>query len=158
MLTSCATIDPVLWPQLTDCEPELAAACRRLLAERHGYSYLATVAAGNAPRIHPVAPILVASGLFIAIRRDSPKRGDLLRNPPLALHASVVPPDDEELAIRGHGHAAEDPALRAAVCRQAGDGAVLTDAMSLFAIDLTKIIWTRWSDGAPSHITWTDPA
>lgn len=148
----------MLWPQFKDHEPELAAACQRLLGERHGYSYLATVSRDSAPRIHPVAPILVASGLFIAIRRDSPKGGDLIRNPRLALHASVVPPDDEEIAIRGHAHTAEDAALRAAVRRQARDGAVLTDAMSLFAIELTNIIWTRWTDSGASHTTWTDPA
>lgn len=86
------------WTQFRQQQPDLAHAGARLLAERHGYSYLATLTRRGDPRIHPVAPFLIDCGLFLAVRRQSPKFADLSREPRLALHAAVSPPTDEEFA------------------------------------------------------------
>lgn len=143
-----------LWTEFRRDEPELARAGARLLAEQHGYAYLATVRPDGSPRIHPVAPIVIDNGLFIAVQRRSPKLADLRRDPRLGLHACVHPPRDEEFAIRGLGHFIDDVDQRHAVAERARNGARLTETMVLVEIDLIEVSWTRWPNGQANHTRW----
>jgi pyridoxamine 5'-phosphate oxidase-like protein len=147
----------MLWTEFAKQEPELARHGARLLAEDHGYVFLATIAADGSPRIHPIAPILSASGLFVAIIRTSPKLADLRREPRIALHATVVPPDDEEFSVRGVAVAVEGEAAREAAVAGAHGGARLSDAMALFAVEPTAVGWARWTDGEPVRRRWRAP-
>lgn len=148
----------MLWEALAAAEPELAAVGERLLDEQHGYAILATVAADGSPRVHPVAPLLTGSGLFVAVTRTSPKLVDLRRDPRVALHSTVRPPADEEFALRGRACEVSDPARRAAVAGVRRSGAELTEALVLFAVDVRAVDWAVWSAGAPRRRRWREPA
>jgi hypothetical protein len=60
--------------------------------------YLAIRADGS-PRLHPVTPVLAVVEIFAAMARESPKWGDLSRDPRCVLHA-LPGPRDEEFALR----------------------------------------------------------
>jgi hypothetical protein len=142
------------WPDFAERAPELAGHGWRLLAERHGYAYLATTAADGSPRVHPVAPIRGERGLFVAVGRASPKLADLRRDPRMALHATVLPPDDEEFTLRGTAREIADPAERESAVAGATDGARLTERLALFEIDVLVAGWARWSGDAPIRLHW----
>ena len=149
----------MLWTPFAERSPDLARRGRRLLAEEHGYVYLATVAADGSPRNHPVAPILSGRGLFVAVSRSSAKLADLRREPRIALHSTVLPPDDEEFWVRGTAREIEGEDDRQAAVSGAQSGAQLTDAMALFEVDLAEAGWTRWTHGTPNRERWrADPA
>jgi hypothetical protein len=59
--------------------------------------YLATVRADLSPRVHPVAPVLAAGSLFVAVGSWSPKWRDLRREPRCVLHCLPGARDDEFL-------------------------------------------------------------
>jgi hypothetical protein len=103
------------WAALAAAEPELAAFVAARL--QSGPSYLATVRASGAPRVHPVTPILTADGLYVFMEPTSPKARDLRERGWFALHNGV--PDSAgtggEAALSGQGHAVDDAAVRAAV-------------------------------------------
>lgn len=89
----------VTWAEFVDHAPSFADAGRRLLHD-HEIAYLATVRRDGAPRLHPVVPIETASGLYIAVNCQSPKRWDLARDRRYALHAALGA-NDEEFVITG---------------------------------------------------------
>lgn len=142
------------WWDFSSASPDLAERGWRLLAERHGYTYLATTAADGSPRIHPVAPIRGAAGLFVAVRHGSPKLADLRRDPRLALHTTVLPPEDEEFALRGTAREITDPTARTASVADATDGARLADHLALFEIDVVEASWAQWTTGKPHRMRW----
>jgi hypothetical protein len=144
----------MLWTEFAQQAPELAGRGWELLAEEHGYVYLATVAVDGSPRLHPVAPIRSERGLFVAVIRSSPKLADLRREPRMALHATVLPPDDEEFSVRGIAREVDSADARAAAVAGARGGATLREAMALFEIDLVEAGWARWSAGRPSRKRW----
>lgn len=144
----------MLWAEFAEREPELAGLGWRLLAEEHGYVYLATVSADGGPRLHPVAPIRGPRGLFVAVSVRSPKLGDIRREPRVALHATVRPPEDEEFSVRGIAREVEGAPARAAAVAGARDGATLSEAMALFEIDVLEVGWARWADGRPTRKHW----
>ena len=146
----------MLWAQLAELQPELASRGARLLAETHGYAYLATVSQAGAPRIHPVAPILSSRGLFIAVTRSSPKLKDLVADNRMALHAAVRPPADEEFSVRGTAHEVAGDVRRGEAIRGARGGAALHDAMALFAVDLDEVLWATWVNGHAIRKRWPD--
>jgi hypothetical protein len=103
------------WGEFASAEPELAAfAAERLQAAP---SYLATVRANGAPRVHPVTPIITADGLYLFMEPTSPKGNDLRERGSFALHNGV--PDNAgtggEASLSGTGHPVDDPAVWATV-------------------------------------------
>lgn len=143
------------WNDFARESPDLAAKGRVLLAESHGYAFLATVDTETGPRVHPIAPILSSQGLFIAIHDGSPKIGDIYRDPRIALHSTVLPPDDEEFSIRGSTHEIEGESARATSVAGSSGGAQLSDSLSLFEVDLVEAGWARWELGKPTRLHWT---
>lgn len=107
------------WGDFAAAEPELAAFGAERL--RRPPSYLATVRADGAPRVHPVTPIVADEGLFVFMEPTSPKGRDLRERRRYALHTSV--PDDAgtggEFALAGTADAVEDPGVRAAAAAAA---------------------------------------
>ena len=101
------------WGAFAAAEPELAAfVAERLQAAP---SYLATVRASGAPRVHPVTPIFTAEGLYLFMEPASPKGADLRERGWFALHNGV--PDDAgtggEASVAGTGHPVDAAAERA---------------------------------------------
>lgn len=142
------------WTVFPEQAPQLARRGRELLAEEHGYAYLSTVAADGGPRLHPVASILSPRGLFVAVSRRSPKLSDLRGQRRMALHSTVLPPDDEEFWVRGVARESEDTDARGAAVAGAEGGAQLSDAMVLFEIEPFEVGWARWSRGVPTRQRW----
>ena len=142
------------WDLLADDAPELAARARRLFAETHGRAFLATISADGSPRVHPIAPLVTPSAVHLAVRWDSPKLRDLHAVPRFALHSSVHPPDDEELAVRGTAVVASDDGIRRAVAEERVSGAELDDSMALLALTPEWVSWRVWHDGHPRRVLW----
>jgi hypothetical protein len=107
------------WGVFAAAEPELAAFVAARL--RAAPSYLATVRASGAPRVHPVTPIVTADGLYLFMEPTSPKGADLRQRGWFALHNGV--PDNAgtggEAAVSGTGHFIDDAAVRATVAAAA---------------------------------------
>jgi hypothetical protein len=103
------------WSAFAAAEPELAAFVAERL--RAAPSYLATVRASGAPRLHPVTPILTSDGLYVFMEPTSPKGADLRERGWFALHNGV--PDNAgtggEASVSGTGHPVDDAAVRATV-------------------------------------------
>ena len=103
------------WGDFAAAEPELAAFVAERL--RAAPSYLATVRASGAPRVHPVTPIFTADGLYLFMEPTSPKGADLRERGWFALHNGV--PDNTgtggEASVSGTGHPVDDAAVRATV-------------------------------------------
>jgi hypothetical protein len=103
------------WPAFALAAPELAAfGADRLLRPP---SYLATVTGDGGVRVHPVTPILSATGLYVFMEPTSPKGRDLRERRRFAMHNGV--PDTEgsggEFFLSGEGTAVDDDAVRAGV-------------------------------------------
>ena len=107
------------WGAFAAAEPELAAFVAERL--RAAPSYLATVRANGAPRVHPVTPILTTDGLYLFMEPTSPKAADLRERGSFALHNGV--PDNlgtgGEASVSGTGHAVDDDVVRATVATAA---------------------------------------
>lgn len=105
--------DTITWGEFVSTQPDLARfGADRLTAAP---AYLATVKPSGAPRVHPVTPILTATGLFLFMEPSSPKGRDLRERESFALHNGV--PDDAgtggEFHIAGRGVGVEDTDTRA---------------------------------------------
>lgn len=103
------------WGAFADAEPALATFVAERL--RAAPSYLATVRASGAPRVHPVTPIFTADGLYLFMESTSPKGADLREREWFALHNGV--PDDSgsggEVLVSGTGRLVADDTVRATV-------------------------------------------
>src|SRR5262249_7147568 len=112
------TVTP--WGAFAAVESELAAFVAERL--RAAPSYLATVRASGAPRVHPVTPIFTTDGLYLFMEPTSPKATDLRERGRFALHNGV--PDNAgtggEASVTGPAHPVEDAAERATVAAAPG--------------------------------------
>ena len=141
------------WGDLAAAEPELAAFVADRL--RAAPSYLATVRAGGAPRVHPVTPIITAGGLYVFMEPTSPKAADLRERRSFALHNGV--PDNAgtggEASVSGTGHPVDDPAVRAAVVAAASYDPA--DRYVLFELRPTEVRCNGYGDVAlPDRRRW----
>jgi hypothetical protein len=148
-------IEPMLtWEEFARQEHDLASFGAGRLAAAP--AYLATIRATGAPRIHPVTPIIAATGLFVFMEPTSPKRRDLEERHWYALHSGV--PDNEgsggEFLVTGHGLAVGDPAVRVI----AEDAATYDPVESyvLFELRLTEARCNGYGDTTlPPRRRWT---
>jgi hypothetical protein len=107
------------WGAFAAVEPELASfVAERLQAAP---SYLATLRASGAPRVHPVTPIVTADGLYLFVDPASPKVADLRERRSFALHNGVLDNAGTggEASVSGNGHAVDDATVRATVAAAA---------------------------------------
>jgi hypothetical protein len=97
------------WSDFAAAEPSLAASVRALLQQYGpGMDYLATVRSDGGPRVHPVSPVITATGLYCFLV-DSPKRRDLDRDGRYALHSYPPEDNDDEAYVAGHAIPVNDP-------------------------------------------------
>lgn len=147
------------WLQFEREAPDLAQFGHELL-HRHGpgLGFLATVRADGGPRVHPVCVLTEAGRLFVCVAHDSPKVGDLRRDPRYMLHAFPAE-HDPEFSIRGRAGECEDPAIRAALAARFH---FVRDGESLFELDIERADATTWVNWAqpgtyPVRKRWTAP-
>jgi hypothetical protein len=152
----------VTWTAFASAAPELADAGRSLLTQFGvGLAFLATVRTDGAPRLHPVCPVLSADRLFVLITAESPKRGDLLRDGRYALQTFPQPKaGSDEFYMTGRARLADDPALRAAILRDAKHMA--DEAETAFELLIDRVMHTRWEnvltpDMRSLHEKWRAP-
>jgi len=113
-------VQTISWGEFANREPELARfGSARLSAAP---AYLATARESGIPRVHPVTPIISATGLFLFMEPTSPKGKDLRRHGSFALHNGV--PDNAgsggEFNITGLGRAMDNPELWSLAAEAAG--------------------------------------
>jgi hypothetical protein len=145
------------WATFVGAEPELAAfVAERLQAAP---SYLATVRADGAPRVHPVTPIVTVDGLYLFMEPTSPKGADLRDRGWFALHNGV--PDNAgtggEASVSGTGHPVDDAAVRAPVVAAASYDPA--DRYVLFELRPTEVRCNGYGDVTlPDRRRWrADP-
>ena len=102
-IASATNTPAVVWGELADREPELAAFGMRLLGARP--AYLATIRPTGRPRVHPVTPIFSGSGLYLFMEPTSPKGRDIEERGWYSMHNGV--PDNAgtggEFFLSGRG-------------------------------------------------------
>jgi hypothetical protein len=136
----------VTWKEFAAVEPDLADVGRSLLFQfKVGLAFLATVRKDGAPRLHPVCPVLSSDRLFVLIIPTSPKRHDLLRDGRYALQTFPQPkPGSDEFYIAGKAVGVDDPAIRAAILR---DAKHMADASEIaFELWIDHVMYTRWEN------------
>ena len=136
----------VTWKEFAAAEPDLADVGRSLLFQfKVGLAFLATVRKDGAPRLHPVCPVLSSDRLFVLILPTSPKRHDLLRDGRYALQTFPQPkPGSDEFYIVGKAVGVDDPAIRAAILR---DAKHMADASEIaFELWIDHVMYTRWEN------------
>ena len=136
----------VTWKEFAAAEPDLAEAGRSLLFQfKVGLAFLATVRRDGAPRLHPVCPVLSDDRLFVLITPTSPKRHDLRRDGRYALQTFPQPkPGSDEFSIAGKAVGVDDPAVRAAILR---DAKHMADASEIaFELWIDHVMHTRWEN------------
>ena len=141
------------WGDFAAAEPELATfVLERLCAAP---SYLATVRASGAPRVHPVTPIFTDAGLYVFMEPTSPKAADLRDRGWFALHNGV--PDNAgsggEASVSGTGHCVDDADIRATVIAAASYDPA--DRYVLFELRPDEVRSNGYGDIAlPAHRRW----
>ena len=136
----------VTWKEFAAAQPELADVGRSLLFQfKVGLAFLATVRKDGAPRLHPVCPVLSDDRLFVLIIPTSPKRHDLQRDGRYALQTFPQPkPGSDEFSIAGKAVGVDDPAVRAAILR---DAKHMADASEIaFELWIDHVMHTRWEN------------
>jgi hypothetical protein len=136
----------VTWKEFAAAEPDLADVGRALLFQFNvGLAFLATVRRDGAPRLHPVCPVLSDDRLFVLIIPTSPKRHDLRRDGRYALQTFPQPkPGSDEFSIAGKAVGVDDPAVRAAILR---DAKHMADASEIaFELWIEHVMHTRWEN------------
>ena len=136
----------VTWKEFAAAQPELADVGRSLLFQfKVGLAFLATVRKDGAPRLHPVCPVLSDDRLFVLIIPTSLKRHDLRRDGRYALQTFPQPkPGSDEFSIAGKAVGVDDPAVRAAILR---DAKHMADASEIaFELWIDHVMHTRWEN------------
>jgi hypothetical protein len=105
----------IRWGTLREIEAELATWAQDRL--RRPPAFLATIRANGSPRVHPVTPVITASGLYVFMEPKSPKGTDIRERRVFALHNGVsdTAGTGGELFIAGHGEVTHDHEVRSTV-------------------------------------------
>ena len=141
------------WRDLEQANPEMAAACRKLLYQFGiGLGYLATVRKDGGPRVHPFCPIQI-EGILYGLIGPSPKQGDLLRDGRYAIHSFPSPDRDDEFYLTGRALRRDDAALTGRV-RAAfiATGGTSTEDELLFEFDIEHVLLATYKKrGEPDN-------
>src|SRR5579884_4126855 len=91
----------ITWGELGRLRPDLVEAGAALLYQFGvGLAFLGTLRRDGAPRVHPIAPLLHASGLY-GFLSPSRKLDDVRRDPRYALHTYPRPNDEDAFYVAG---------------------------------------------------------
>jgi len=141
------------WGEFAAAEPELAAFVSERV--RAAPSYLATVRANGAPRVHPVTPIFTVNGVYVFMEPTSPKGADLRERGWFAMHNGVADTAGTggEASLTGTGRAVDDAAVRAKVVAAATYQPA--DRYVLFELQPTEVRCNGYGDvPLPEHRRW----
>jgi len=144
------------WATFEAAAPALAADGRRLMYRggTSGKVFLATVRAGEPPRIHPITVDIVGGRLYAFIV-SGPKRRDLETDGRYAMHAHLDLDTPHEFSIRGRAWIVEDPGRRREVA--AGWAFEPDDDYGLFEFEVTTAVFGSRPDAdawPPRYTSW----
>jgi hypothetical protein len=149
----------VTWKVFSDAAPAIAEeGGEQLFQFGVGLAFLATIRSDGAPRLHPVCPVLSATGLYVFVMSASPKLRDLSRDGRFALQAFAQPkPDSDEFYVSGVARRVTDPDESAMVLADAKHP-VRPDEVP-FELLIDRAMHTRWEgfgtpDFHPVHDKW----
>ncbi|WP_433054419.1 pyridoxamine 5'-phosphate oxidase family protein [Dactylosporangium sp. CS-033363] len=145
------------WADFAAADPSLAAAIQTLVCQYGpGLGYLATVRPDGGPRIHPVSPVITASGLYCFVL-PSPKRHDLDRDGRYSLHSFPSDSSDDEAYLSGRAVLVSDSDLvaRLALLMRAAPGI----DWKLYELSIDLAMYVSHGGSTPSGRTvWKDRA
>lgn len=128
------------WGEFADARPDMAGVLRSSL-DWIPITYLATVSADGAPRVHPVCPVIADGRMYVAMLPSSPKAGDLRRDGRYAMHALPGKRDDE-FYVTGRATLIEDEPTRALVTETAAHEIRADDL--IFDFDIERAMTAYW--------------
>jgi hypothetical protein len=155
IVTSGTEDAAVAWSAFAEAAPELAAFGRQRLEGR--VAYLSTVRADGSPRLHPVSLLFRGGRLLFYMEPQSPKVGDVRRDPRCAIHCAVE--DDGggagEFAARARAEEVADPGVRAAAWDEAvRRGYHPRPERLLFELRIGTAMATVYDEGRPKRTRW----
>jgi len=139
------------WAEFEIAAPEISLAGSKLFAQ-NDVAFIATVAVGGRPRIHPFVPKIVAQRLVAFIMDSSPKLQDLELRRQYSIHTQLGC-EDEEFTVSGAAYRCNDDAeLRSAAAVSMGFATGVDDHHILHEFLIDRGLWTTWLDfGAADH-------
>jgi len=147
----------VRWSEFEEASPELADAGKGLFTQfGPGLAYLATIRPDDAPRLHPMCPLIAEGGLF-AFLIPSPKQRDLVRDGRFAMHAFPPEAVDDEFCVTGTAIAIGPGPQREALA--AVHNAKVEDDHSLFEFGIATALLARYrfrGDWPPTYTVWRE--
>lgn len=153
----------ISWRDFKDQQPDLAREGADLLYHFGvGLAFLGTVRADGGPRLHPMCPLLTATGLYAFIV-PSPKQRDLHRDGRYALHSFPLEDNEDAFYLSGVASHVLQPEIRAPLARQFADEradvalAPPDEEQHLFEFGVQAAMLTRTTghgDPEPRHTIW----
>lgn len=153
----------ISWSGFEHQSPELARDGSDLLYHFGvGLAFLGTVRADGGPRLHPMCPLLVESGLFGFIV-PSPKQRDLHRDGRFAMHSFPLEDNEDAFYLSGIARHVSDLKIRERIGRKFAEERtqfkvpVPGDEQHLFEFLLEVAMVTRTTghgDVQPRHTIW----
>jgi hypothetical protein len=153
------------WGDFSQQRPDLASAGQAILYQFGGVglAFLGTVRRDGAPRVHPIAPLLHAGGLY-GFLVPSPKLADLRRDARYALHTYPRPNDEDAFYLTGQVRFIVDPAARAGLCAaytaERPALALALEEQTIVEFLIHSCLLTRTTghgDPNPHHTIWRAP-
>jgi hypothetical protein len=151
------------WREFAAEHPDLARQGAELLYHFGvGLAFLSTVRADGGPRLHPMCPVLAASGLFGFIV-PSPKRLDLYRDGRYAMHSFPLEDNEDAFCVSGTASHVVAAALRSQLARQFAEERSAFgvpppgEDQHLFEFRIQAAMVTRTTghgDPVPRHTIW----
>lgn len=153
----------ISWRDFKDQQPDLAREGADLLYHFGvGLAFLGTVRADGGPRLHPMCPLLTATGLYAFIV-PSPKQRDLHRDGRYALHSFPLEDNEDAFYLSGVASHVLQPEIRGQLARQFADERADValpppgEEQHLFEFGVQAAMLTRTTghgDPEPRHIIW----
>ena len=151
------------WEEFSVMYPELADIGQHRLEERH-LCLIGTLRLDGWPRISPVEPYLVDGDLMIGMMAGSRKAADLLRDPRLVVHSTVIRWEADEGDVKLYGTAVpvtdaeRRGALYQAISEAHGWPEPSPDdpAYHIFSVEIESAAFVRFNGSSWQHWAW-DP-
>ncbi len=143
------------WGAFKQAAPELADLGEDQLDRRTGVLLLGTIRRDGTPRISPVEPLFEDGELYLGMMWRSRKALDLLRDPRLTLHNTLVDRFGDQFIVRGR--AIDIPSLdereRYSVALERKIDWRPEEPYHLFSVDVEDVTYIRYRE-AREMIRW----
>jgi hypothetical protein len=153
----------ISWEAFKTQQPELAGQGAVLLYHYGvGLAFLGTVRADGGPRLHPMCPLLIGTGLYAFIV-PSPKQRDLHRDGRYAMHSFPLEDNEDAFYLSGVASYVPNVRTRDRLAQQFADERAESviplpgEEQHLFEFQVQAAMLTRTTghgDPEPRHTIW----